>query len=147
MRRLHGLKALVVIAAIAILVIVAGIAAALLFKKGNEVHFSENFQNPIVAEDGKSFGMEDFLTFELFRNGTFQIDGKSGNAKQVSKSYRDSAWIRSTKALPSEYKITVLAGEIDYGLERISGIQNDPEYSEGPKKQNGCYLIAITDTS
>ena len=106
----------------------------------------ENFSKPIKAVSGKSFGKDDQLTFELYRNGTFLIDGKSGYAWQKSDSYRDSAIIRSTNALPETYKISVVVGDIDYGLKNISGLPQDPEYTEGPQNENGCYLIAITDT-
>ena len=106
----------------------------------------EDFSKPVKAVSGKSFGTEGQLTFELYRNGTFLIDGKSGYARQKSDSYRDSATIRSTQALPETYKISVVVGDIDYGLENISGLPQDPEYTEGPRNENGCYLIAITDT-
>lgn len=107
---------------------------------------TEDFSKPIKAVSGKSFGKDNWLTFELYRNGTFVIDDESGYAWQKSDSYRDSAIIRSTKALPETYKISVVVGDIDYGLENISGLPQDPEYSEGPRNENGCYLIAITDT-
>jgi len=109
-------------------------------------HIVEDFSEPIKAISGKSFGKDDQLTFELFRNGTFLIDGKSGYAWQKSDSYRDSAFIRSTKALPETYKISVIVGGIDYGLENILGLSQDPEYSEGPQNENGFYFLAITDT-
>ena len=107
---------------------------------------TEDFTRPIKAVPGKAFGKEDQLTFELFRDGTFLIDGKSGYAWQKSDSYRDSAFMRSTNALPETYKISAVVGDIDYGLEKISGLLRDPEYSEGPQNENGCYLLAITDT-
>jgi hypothetical protein len=104
----------------------------------------EDFRQPVEAVSGKSFGRSNQLTFELFRNGTFAIDG-SGEAKQKSESYRDSAFIRSTEALPKTYKITVVAGEIDYNLDKIEKLPKDPEYPEGPQNENGCYLLSITD--
>ena len=107
---------------------------------------TEDFSKGIKAVSGKSFGADDQLTFELYRNGTFVIDGESGYALQRSDSYRDSAIIRSTRALPETYKISVVVGGIDYELENISGLPRDPQYSEGPQNENGCYLIAITDT-
>ncbi len=103
------------------------------------------FDEPISAASGKSFGKFNQLTFELFRAGTFVIDGTSGFAEQKSGSYRDSAFIRSTEPLPSTYKISVVVGEIDYPLENIEGLPQDPEYSEGPQNENGCYLLSITD--
>src|SRR3989339_1039374 len=108
---------------------------------------TEEFLKPIEAVDGKSFGRKGQFTFELYRNGTFIIDGVSGYAWQRSDSYRDSAIIRSTKALPRTYKVTVVAGEVDYGLDIINGIPDDPEYKGkgGPKKFNGFYFIAIAD--
>lgn len=105
----------------------------------------ENFDQPISAESGKSFGPDGAFTFELFRNGTFIIDGKSGYAWQKSDSYRDSAFIRSTKPLPKTYKIAITVGAIDYGLEKIEGLKQDSEYTEGPGNENGAYLVAITD--
>lgn len=106
----------------------------------------EDFLSPVKAVSGKSFGKNGQLTFELFRNGTFLIDGESGYAWQKSDSYRDSAFIRSTNALPKTYKVSVVVGDIDYGLGKIKGLGQDPEYSEGPANENGCYLLAITDT-
>ncbi len=105
----------------------------------------EEFTAPLTAQDGKSFGKENQLTFELFRGGQFVIDGVSGLAWQKSGHYGDSAIIRSTKALPRTYKISVVAGVIDYGLEKIEGLELDPQYPEGPKNENGCYLISIVD--
>ena len=104
----------------------------------------EEFKKPLAAVSGQTFGRLDQLTFELFRNGTFEIDG-SGTARQKSASYRDSAFIRSTKQLPKTYKITIVAGEIDYNLNKIQSLKQDPEYPEGPQNENGCYLLAITD--
>ena len=105
----------------------------------------EKFDKPIHAQAGKQFGKNNQLTFELFRNGTFDIDGRSGYAFERSDSYRDSAFIRSTSKLPKTYKISIVLGEIDYNLEKISKLPKDPEYPEGPQNENGCYLIAITD--
>lgn len=105
----------------------------------------EDFSETIEAVDGKSFGKYGQLTFEVFRNGTFFIDGESGFAWQKSDSYKDAAIIRSTKPLPKTYKISAIVGDIDYGLEKITGLQNDPEYDEGPLNENGAYLLAITD--
>ena len=110
-----------------------------------KLQVQEDFREPLTAESGKQFGKYGQLTFELFRSGTFVMDGKSGYAWQKSESYRDSAFIRSTNALPGIYKISVVVGEIDYDLEKISGLENDPEYSEGPRNENGCYLLSITD--
>jgi hypothetical protein len=39
----------------------------------------------------------------------------------------------------------VLVGDIDYGLEQLDGLQQDPEYPEGPLNENGAYLLTITD--
>ena len=107
--------------------------------------FKEEFHDPIVAEDGKAFGKNNQLTFELFRGGTFLIDGISGFAQQKSDSYRDSAIIRSTQPLPKKYKVSVVIGQINYDLKNIAKYSRDREYREGPKNENGCYLIAITD--
>jgi hypothetical protein len=104
----------------------------------------ENFSQSTPAVAGKDFGRQGQLTFELFRNGTFLING-NGQAFEKSESYRDSAFIRSTNSLPKTYKITVVAGEIDYNLDKIAGLAQDHEYPEGPQNENGCYLIAITD--
>ncbi len=106
---------------------------------------AEGFDRPIAAVAGESFGKAGQLTFELFRNGTFVIDGQSGYAWQKSDSYRDSGFIRSTRKLPKTYKISIVLGEIDYNLDKIQQLPQDPEYPEGPQNENGCYLIAITD--
>ena len=105
----------------------------------------EDFRMPIEAQPHKTFGKKNQLTFELFRSGTFTINGASGYALQRSPSYRDSAFIRSTKPLPKTYKVSVVVGDIDYGLEKIKGLAQDPEYPEGPQNENGCYLLTITD--
>jgi hypothetical protein len=106
----------------------------------------EDFSKPLSAESGKRFGKNGAFTFELYRGGTFVIDGASGYAWQKSDSYRDSAFIRSTDPLPNTYKITAVVGDIDYNLEKISSlVENDTEYKEGPKNENGVYLLAITD--
>lgn len=114
--------------------------------RGNTTQVIEDFSGPIIAEDSKTFGKHKQLTFELYRGGTFDINGESGYARQKSDNYGDVAIIRSTKALPKTYKISAVVGEIDYGLEKLEGLENDPNYSEGPLDQNGAYLLAITDT-
>jgi len=103
------------------------------------------FDQSLELKAGQSFGPDNFLTAELFRGGKITADGKSGYARQISGSYRDSAIIRSTKKLPARYKISVVVGGIDYGLEKIAGLEQDPEYTEGPQNENGVYLLAITD--
>jgi len=110
-----------------------------------DLQVTEDFTKPIEAISSKNFGEHGQLTFELYRNGTFIIDGKSGYVWQRSDSYRDSAIIRSTHPLPKTYKISAVVGEIDYGLEKLRLLENDPEYKEGPLNENGCYLLAITD--
>ena len=104
-----------------------------------------DFSTPMSPVSGQRFGDKGQLTFELYRNGTFQIDGKSGLAWQRSPSYRDSAIIRSTDPLPKTYKISAVVGDIDYGLSNIDGLGPDPEYKEGPADENGCYLLTVTD--
>lgn len=121
------------------------IEALNLLIKGNATQVIENFTKPITVGDGKIFGDYGQLTFELYRGGTFVIDGESGFAWQKSGSYRDSAIIRSTKPLPKTYKLSVEVGEIDYDLDNLAGLSNDPEYKEGPLDENGAYLLAITD--
>ncbi|MBL8012458.1 MAG: hypothetical protein JNN05_01285 [Candidatus Omnitrophica bacterium] len=106
----------------------------------------ENFDSPVSAAAQKPFGKKGQLTFELYRNGTFDIDGKNGYAYQKSASYRDSAYIRNTVKLPKTYKISIVVSDIDYNLEKINKLPRDPEYPEGPGNENGCYLLAITDT-
>lgn len=103
------------------------------------------FDQSIEIISGKPFGPEGWLTAELFRGGKVMVDVKEKHAIQHSASYRDSAWIRSTKPLPKRYKISVVIGGIDYGLEKIQGLPPDPQYSEGPRNENGVYLLAITD--
>lgn len=108
--------------------------------------FVEKFSSPMVATNGMAFGPDGKFTFSLDQNGAFIIDGKSGLAWEKSDSYRDSAFIRSTKKLPRTYKISVVAGDIDYGLDKLDGLQDDPDFPEGPLNENGCYLLSITDT-
>ncbi len=105
----------------------------------------ELFSKPIIPKDGMHFGEGGELVFELFRGGTFVIDGASGLAWQRSDSYGDSAIIRSARSLGERYRVAVEVGEIDYGLENLKGLGQDPDYSEGPLNENGCYLLAITD--
>lgn len=105
----------------------------------------ETFSSPIVAQNLKTFGPGGQFTFSLDKNGTFLIDGTSGLAWEKSDSYLDSAIIRSTNPLPPTYKISVIIGDIDYGLEKLAGLQNDPNYPEGPLNENGCYLLSITE--
>jgi len=106
--------------------------------------FVEDFSSAVEVENKGRFGEDGFLTFELFRGGTFVIPG-NGVAEQRSDSYRDVALIRSTKPLGRTYKVSAVVGHIDYGLENIDGLPKDPEYPEGPPNENGCYLLAITD--
>lgn len=105
----------------------------------------ESFSSPIIARNGSTFRPENKFTFSLDRNGIFIIDGRSGYAWEKSDSYRDSAFIRSTNPLPKTYKLSAVVGDIDFGLEKLSGLQNDPDFPEGPLNENGCYLLTITD--
>ena len=91
------------------------------------------------------FGRGGQWVFELFRGGTFVIDGVSGYAWQKSDSYRDSAIIRSAHPLGETYRVRVEVGEIEYDLDNVRGLGRDSEYDEGPLNENGCYLLAITD--
>ena len=113
--------------------------------KTSSQEVTEDFSKPIEAENGKAFGDYGQFTFELFRNGTFVVDGASGVAWQRSNRYSDVAIIRSTKPLPRTYKISAVVGDIDYDLNKIKLVENDPQYKEGPLNENGCYLLAITD--
>ena len=88
-------------------------------KDGTYKQVTIKFDEPMTAAPGKSFGKYNQLTFELFREGAFLIDGKSGYAHQKSGSYRDSAIIRSTEPLPTTYKISVVVGEIYYPFVNI----------------------------
>ena len=92
---------------------------------------AEDFSKQFEVANGKSFGDHDQLTFELYRGGTFKINTDLGYIVQESNSYRDSAIIRSTKPLPTTYKISVTVGEIEYDLSNIAGLNKDPEYDEG----------------
>ncbi len=114
-------------------------------KLGGANQVVHEFAEDLPVAAGKSFGRYNQLTFELFRGGTFVIDKKSKMAVQKSDHYGDVALIRSTHPLPKTYKVSVVVGEIDYGLENIEGLSPDPDYSEGPLNENGCYLLAITD--
>jgi hypothetical protein len=125
----------------AMLVMAAG-AAKGLFKH----RAVETFARPLAAANGRAFGLQGVFTFSMDQGGTFIIDGKSGFAWQRSDSYKDSAFIRSSQPLPKTYKISVVVGHIDYGLEKLDGLQNDPDFPEGPLNENGCYLLTITDT-
>lgn len=107
--------------------------------------FVYEFKEPLDVRPGKTFGPEGRFSFELFRNGTFEIDTKARVAVQRSDHYGDVALIRSSKPLPRTYKISVVVGEIDYGLEKLAGLSNDPQYPEGPLNENGCYLLSVTD--
>ena len=113
--------------------------------EGKYTQAEEYFSKPIEAANGKQFGEFNQLTFELYRGGTFVINGESGFAWQKSDSYLDSAIIRSSRPLPKAYKISAVVGDIDYDLDKIEGLQNDPQYAEGPRNENGAYLLAITD--
>lgn len=107
--------------------------------------FEVSFDQELDVTDGAAFGPGGHFTFELYRGGSFVIDTKKGEASQISNHYGDVALIRSTDTLPAEYIIRVKIGEIDYGLDHLLGLSNDPLYREGPLNENGCYLIAITD--
>lgn len=109
------------------------------------IQAEENFTKPIESVSGKNFGSQGQLTFELYRSGTFIIDGLSGFAWQRSDNYSDSAIIRSTNPLPKTYKISAVVGEINYDLSNIEGLPQDPKYKEGPQNENGCYLLTVTD--
>jgi len=127
------------------IVIIAGIAV-FHFHHPFKHKIVGTFSSPMIIRNGSTFGPQGQFTFSLDQNGAFIIDGKSGVALQKADSYRDSAIIRSTKPLPKTYKISVVVGDIDYGLDKIEGLHNDPDFPEGPLNENGCYLLTITDT-
>ena len=112
---------------------------------GSAVSSFADFKKPLEARAGKNFSPAKQFTFELYRNGDFVIDGRSGYAAQLSPSYRDSAFIRSTKPLPKTYKVSAVVGHIEYDLENLEGLRPDPDYEEGPLNENGVYLMTITD--
>jgi hypothetical protein len=129
-----------------LLVLILLAAGGFLFSGHFQHKYVETFSSPLVPVSGAAFGPQNQFTFSMGAHGTFVIDGKSGLAWEKSDSYRDSAFIRSTHALPKTYKISAVVGDIDYGLEKIDGLDSDPDFPEGPQNENGCYLLTITDT-
>jgi len=103
------------------------------------------FNQPFTPKSGIRFGPRDQFVFETFRGGTFESYPEQGFAHQKSESYRDSAWIRPAKSLPPMYHLTAVVGHIDYDLEPIQRLRQDPEYKEGPRDENGVYLLVVTD--
>lgn len=117
----------------------------LISEEMDKLQVTQDFSETEVKVNDKNLGEYGQLTFELYRGGSFTIDKKSGFLWQKSDNYGDVAIVRSTNPLPKTYKISVVVGEIDYGLDKIKYKENDPAYKEGPMNENGCYLLAITD--
>ncbi len=128
-----------------ILTVIAIIGGFLVWRNASKTKIVETFFIPMTPHNGMAFGPGNAFTFSMDKGGAFVIDGKSGLAWEQSGSYKDSAFIRSTHPLPKTYKITAIVGDIDFGLEKIEGLENDPTFPEGPQNENGCYLLSITD--
>jgi len=111
-----------------------------------EQNLHAEFSNVQEFQNNFQFGSKGWLTSQMFGNGRFEWNQARKTLTQVSENYRDSAMIRSSKPLPKTYRLSVVVGEINYGLENLEGLSKDPDFSEGPLNENGCYLLTITDT-
>ena len=85
---------------------------------------------------GKSFGKDDQLTFELYRNGAFVIDGEVRiRLAKVSELPGFRPLYARQSPCRKLTRSVLLSGVSIMGLENIAGLPQDPEYTEGPHKR------------
>lgn len=112
---------------------------------GWTIQFQENFDTPFEAADGQQFGAGGWLTFQLINGGAVTI--ASGYALLKTPDFWNAALIRSTDILPSEYKIRVKAGYVNYDLGNYEPVDfSDPRFNtHSGYYENGVYWLTLTD--
>jgi hypothetical protein len=115
-------------------------------RDATEDQVTEQFDSEVTVVNSATFGAFNQLKFSLDGTGAGFVIPGDGVCQQTSPSYTDSGIIRSTGRLPKTYVISAIVGEIQYGLEKLDGVDDDPAYSEGPNNENGLYFLTVTDT-
>ncbi len=142
-------------------VIVATVAVALLATKSNSQHppehssilsdsgwdtlYHQSFDGDFEATDGQSFGVDNWLTFQLINGGA--ITAANGYAQVSNPDFWNAALIRSTGSLPDEYKVRTKIGYVEYDLANYEQADYDhPDFNtHSGHYENGVYFLTITD--
>ena len=112
---------------------------------GWTVLYQENFDSDFEAVDGRTFGTDDWLVFQLLNGGA--ITAANGYAWLNAPDFWNAALIRSVTLLPDEYKVRTKIGYINYDLTNYEQADyDDPNFDDhGGYYENGMYFLTITD--
>ena len=120
-------------------------AAAAFDDSGWTVLHQEKFDIDFEAADGQTFGVDDWLIFQLINGGTITV--ADGYAHLKTPDFWNAALIRSTAFLPGEYKIRTKIGYIYYDLTNYEQEDYDnPDFNDhAGHYENGMYFLTITE--
>jgi len=109
------------------------------------VLYHESFDSAFDASHGQTFGEDDWLMFQLMNGGTITVD--SGYAQINTPDFWNAALIRSAEVLPSEYKIRMKVGYINYDVDNYEQADiDDPNFDDhGGALENGMYFLTLAD--
>ncbi|MBD3403892.1 hypothetical protein GF420_13445 [candidate division GN15 bacterium] len=107
--------------------------------------YQENFDTPFEAQDGQTFGGDDWLIFQLINGGRITV--ANGYAQLNAPDFWNAALIRSTDILPPEYKIRTKIGYINYDLTNYEQADYDhPDFEDhNGYYENGMYFLTVTN--
>ncbi|MBD3258672.1 hypothetical protein GF377_09590 [candidate division GN15 bacterium] len=107
--------------------------------------YQENFDTPFEAQDGQTFGGDDWLIFQLINGGRITV--ANGYARLDTPDFWNAALIRSTNILPPEYKIRTKIGHINYDLTNYEQADYDhPDFEDhNGYYENGMYFLTVTN--
>lgn len=113
---------------------------------GWTLQYEETFDSEFEGANNMNFGTDNWLTMRL-TGGTSGISVAGGYAQVNSPQFSDVALIRTTDTLPSEYKMRLKIGHINYDLSNYEQADiEDPNFdSHEGLLENGCYWLTIAE--
>jgi hypothetical protein len=112
---------------------------------GWTIKYQENFDTDFVATNGQQFGTDNWLIFQLVNGGAMTI--ANGYAQLNAPDFWNASLIRSSSILPSEYKVRVKVGYVNYDLSNYEpGDYSNPDFnSHSGYYENGVYWLTVTN--
>ena len=112
---------------------------------GWDLEYQENFDTDYEASHAQTFGIDNWLIYQLIGGGTVTVAG--GYAHLNTPDFFNAALIRSTAILPEEYKIRTKIGYINYDLTNYEQADyDDPNFNDHESYyENGVYFLTLTD--
>ncbi len=109
------------------------------------LRYQENFDSVSSLTNNTAFGTDSWLTPHLVNNGSISINNQE--AVFSTPNFNDAALIRTTNILPSQYKIRVKVGQVDYDIGNYEQADYDnPAFNDhSGYYENGFYWLVISD--